>query len=391
MRIAFFSDTFLPQINGVVTTVINYSKFLASRGHKIIIIAPKPKIKKNINLGSNIIIKYITSIDFPTYKEYRIAIPTFISILQSLYKFKPDIIHIHSPFSIGWQGIVSSKVFNLPLIGTYHTIFPEFLEYIPVRTIKKKDSVEKIVWRTTNFIYNNCDLITSPSVAVKNLLIKNGIKKPVKVISNGIDLSKYQTKKISKETKNIINKKFTNIIYFGRISYEKNIGILLKAMKLVLNKQKKVKLIIVGSGPQLHELIKKSKELKISNNVIFTGFVKDKILFELLSSADIFTTASTSENQSLTILEAMASGLPLIGANSLGIPELICNGKNGYLFEPNNYEELANKLLKLIQNEKLRNRFGNNSRKFVKKYSLDNVIIKLEKLYTKEINRYSNS
>ena len=381
MHIAVFSDTFYPQINGVVTSITNSSRYLANRGHKVMLFVPKSK--GNIELGKNIYVEPIKSLGFPTYEDYKIALPQTIKCLRKINQFKPDIIHLHSPFSLGILGVMCAKTFSLPLVGTYHTLFPEFLKYLPIPVLRENRFAKGMTWRYTNFVYNKCDVVTTPSQMMKKELKKHGVHSPIKVISNGVDLSIFHKVTSVKATKKF---KLKNgyIIHFGRISYEKNIEVVLRSFKTVIKFHPSYDLIIAGKGPALGNLRKEAKRLGINKNVKFTGFVRENELVELLSSANAFATASTIETQGLALLEAMACALPVVGVDKMAIPELIQNGKNGFLVEPGDYRKMGLCLLKLTGNSKSRTRMGENSLVVAKKHCLENAVSELETLYLKD-------
>ena len=191
MKIAVFSDSFYPQVSGVVTSIINSSQQLAARGHEILIFVPEGKFRKP-KLNKRIKIIPIKSFALPAYEEYRVALPQMIKCLKQVYEFRPDIIHIHTPFSLGIMGLMCAVTYKVPMIGTYHTIFPEFLKYRPLPGISDGKLSRELTWGYTNFVYDRCCVVTTPSYTMANELISHGIKAPIKVISNGIDLSKFQ-------------------------------------------------------------------------------------------------------------------------------------------------------------------------------------------------------
>jgi len=388
MRIAFFSDTFYPQINGVVTSITNSSKFLASEGHEMILFVPKSKAC--IKIAKNVQIEQIHSVGLPTYKDYRIAMPQTIKCLRKIHQFKPDIIHIHSPFPIGMLGVMCSKTFGIPLIGTYHTLFPEFLKYLPIPLLRENRLAKGMTWRYTNFVYNKCEIITTPSNAMKKELITHGIRRPIRVISNGVNMAAFHKLASNKARKKTFNLKNRYLLHFGRLSYEKNIEIVLKSFRLLLQKYPNYDLVIAGKGPCLANLKKEAKSLGIHKNVRFTGFVSDDRLIELISRADAFATASTIETQGLATLEAMACGLPVIGVDSRATPELIQNGKNGFLVKPGDYRTMGICLAKLASNPKLRTKMSGASLKMAKKHSLEKVISELEGIYFGQIKSNSH-
>jgi glycosyltransferase involved in cell wall biosynthesis len=241
-----------------------------------------------------------------------------------------------------------------------------------------------MTWRYTNFVYNKCDVVTTPSQMMRKELKKHGVHSPIKVISNGVDLSIFHKVSSAKAIKKF-RLKNGYLIHFGRISYEKNIEVVLRSFKTVIKSHPSYQLVIAGKGPALMNLRKESRKLGINKNVKFTGFVRDDELVGLLSYAKAFATASTIETQGLAILEAMACGLPVVGADKMAIPELIQNEKNGFLVEPGDYRKMGICLLKLIENNRGVEKMGKNSLAMAKKHSLENAVSELENLYLKQI------
>ncbi len=369
MKIAFFTDTFVPQTNGVVTSILNSTDRLARKGHKIMIFSPK--IGKGLNLHKNIKVVELKSFNLlPKYKEMEVRIPTFIKVLKEIRNFNPDIIHIHTPFGIGYEGFLCAKLLKKPLVGTYHTLLPDFLKHVSLAGLEKKEQTKNLTWKYSNLFYNKCDIVITPSDVIKRELKKHGLKSKIEVLSNGVDLNKFYKKKIKKN-------KLT-ILHVGRISYEKNVDVVLQAMKIV-SLYKGIRFIIVGGGPDLERLKKYAEGINL--DVEFTGVIKNENLADYYNKADVFITASTIETEGIVILEAMACGLPIVGVNKLAIPEIVKNGKNGFVVKENEPEEMAMSLIKLIKNKSLRNKLGKNSMKIAKMYSLDNTVRKLEQLY----------
>ena len=213
---------------------------------------------------------------------------------------------------------------------------------------------------------------------MKNELKKHGIKRQIKFLSNGVDLEKFYPKPVKKNGK--------TILHVGRISYEKNIDVLIKAFKLVLKKHPNAKLLIVGKGPDMNRL-KKEAGSYLNKNIKFLGPVVHEKLIKVYSGVDIFATASTIETEGLVILEAMACGLPIVGVNALAIPTIVKHGRNGFIAESKDLKEIANYISVLLEKEELRNRFGKESLKIVKNFSLDSIIEQLESIYYSLIRR----
>ncbi len=367
MKIAFFSDSYWPQINGVTISIDNFAEELEKKGHEIIIFAPKPKEK----IQSKFNVFWIPSIALPTYKEYRISSVISFEAEKKLKEFNPDLIHVHTPFSVGWIGLNLAKKLNKKVIGTYHTYLPDFMMYLPLPLIKKSEIAKKGVWFYSRLFYNKCDLVTTPTEKSAKELRKNEIKK-VKVLPNGINFSLFNSFKCNKK---ISEKK---IVYFGRISFEKNIDVLINAMKFL----PEFSLTVIGSGPALNSLKKKASEIQ-EKKIKFIDALKGKELAKKVAESNAFVTAATMETQGLTLAEAMSSGMPCVGANKMAIPETIKEGVNGYLFEPFNAEQAAEKILKVFSSKKLYSSLSKNALKTGKKNSKEKRTIELEKIYLK--------
>ncbi|RJO61911.1 glycosyltransferase family 4 protein [candidate division WS5 bacterium] len=391
MKIAIFTDTFLPQTNGVVTMVKTHALELAKMGHKVAIVASKPpKGQKKEVLeeftARGIEVCFIPAFGLPTYKEIRVATPTWIQSLRVVRKFKPDIIHSHTNFGVGWEAVNCAKVLKVPLVGHHHTFWTDYLHHVKL----DKDFMIKPTHYFTASFYNRCDLIYSPSKSLMEELIQNGVKKRVKVLPNSINLNylKISKKKEDLKKKAGIDGKKT-VVYFGRISKEKSINVLLKAFAGLANEMDDVRLMIVGDGPALDELKSRAKKLKIDKKVIFTGMLKGKKLFETIAACDIFASASASENQPMSFLEAMALGLPMMCADAKGAPELCHHNVNGLLFAPKDYRKMADSLSKIFKNPEMAREMGKESKKIAENHSNEHVLKELindYKLLKKEKN-----
>ena len=411
MRIAHFTDTFHPKVDGIVVSILNFSKKLIEQGHEVLVFAPKYKEMKSEIIIKKMTIKRYFSFSLSSYPGVKIAFPNFIKMHKVMREWKPDVIHIHTPGLIGYAGIIFAKAFNIPSIGTFHTLVTEQLTYIsPKRLLKldrlidkisvgkkrdkkkifsflkkglvqseqKRDAKEgyakKIVWKLATRVYNKCDKIIVPSKAIKTVLREHGIKKDIIVISNGIGLDLFKPKKNYRE-KNL------RLICVGRISYEKNIDVVIKSIDIVRQVYPSILLEIIGPGPALPSLKKLVRSLFLIRNVKFLGKVDYRKLGSFYRNGDIFLTASTMETQGLVILEAMACGLPVIGVKKYAIPDLVINGRNGYVVEPFNERKMAGKIIILLENPALLKKFGKESVKLAKLHDVNKMSRKLERAY----------
>jgi glycosyltransferase involved in cell wall biosynthesis len=377
MNIAIFSDSFYPKIDGLTITLLNFIRLLPEKGHKIKLYVPSYGDLELKNLHENISLERHISFKLIGYPQFRLAIPVPQKISESLKIFKPDIIHFHTPGTLGIIGINFAEKHNIPLIGTYHTYLPGFLICIsPIKKIDKsdkKDLSKKIVWRLSNRLYNKCDLVTVPSESLKDVLKENGLKTRIVPLSNGLNLEDFSTK-------NKYGRK-CRLLHVGRMSYEKSVDVIIKSVGILSKEFPDISLSLVGEGPALKSLQLLTEVLGIEKNVHFLGFVEHSKLGSVYNEHDIFITASTIETQGVVILEAMASGLPIVGVNKLAIPDCVKNNINGYITKPFDEIEMAEKIKILYLDSKLRKDFGKKSSEMIKEHDVKNTVEKLENIY----------
>jgi 1,2-diacylglycerol 3-alpha-glucosyltransferase len=385
MKIAIFTDTYIPQVNGVVTVVHDSARALAQMGHQVCIVCVANKIKTPNGDIPGVKIYRLPSLPFWGYSGERFAVPLGRSVVQMI-GFKPDIIHSHTSFSVGWEAVLCAKVLRIPLVGTHHTFYDHYLKHV------KLDFpwVRKFSWKFFAAYFNRVQLLLSPSRALATELIAYGLKKPVEVIYNPIDTDFYlPIKSISEKPK--LKKKYglskISLVYMGRLSYEKSLDIVIEAFAKVLNTQADCKLMIIGDGPERANLEKLGKKLGIQKSLVFTGYLHGQDLLEAMQASDIFVTASKSENMPMSVLEAMSTGLPVIGADSRGIPEVVKQDVNGMLCEPDDIKDFSDKMSQLIRRDDLRKKFALASRELALDHSDLSYAKQLEAYYLKLLRK----
>ena len=174
MKIIYLTDTFLPQIGGVTTSVVNFSRELARRGHKVSIFTTERKKKAKINLGKNITIRYFRSNKlFFDYPDFATALPNTTATYRAIRETKPDIIHSHSPSPQAWIATATGKQLKIPVISTYHTRLPDFLEHTKLKIFHQTKTAKKLTWQYTRSFYNKLDIVITPSLAMKRELQKH--------------------------------------------------------------------------------------------------------------------------------------------------------------------------------------------------------------------------
>lgn len=370
MEIAWFTDTWLPTRDGVVTSLLSFKKIL-EKEHNIYIFAPGEENKQDNNIF------YYKSKPFSKYPDYRI--PPIYSIFSKrtfniIKRIKPDIIHSHSPGILGTSAVISSYKFNIPLLFTYHT-FVEDSVYLLFSNEKMQEIAKRLFYKWLKWYFRRCSCVIVPSLYTKRRL--ENFASNIRVISTGIDIDRFRNADGEKIRKEYEDKKL--ILHVGRIVKEKNIDIIIDAAPYIIKKMDAI-FIIVGEGPAKKELIEKVRRRGLEKYFVFTGFVNDDELPCYYKASDVFVFPSTYETQGIVAFEAMASGVPIVAARAKAIPNFIRDGYNGYLFNPYDARELAEKVLMAMdnQNKKI---IVKNAMEFVKRYSIEKMAEKLVEVY----------
>jgi 1,2-diacylglycerol 3-alpha-glucosyltransferase len=388
MKIAIFSDNFYPEMSGISDSIILLSKELAKLGHEICFYVPKYSAKnyravglpiKELALGKKIKIVRLPSLP-ATFAgaQARLVVPLISGRLFK--KFKPDIIHSQLFFGVGLEALALAKFLKLPLIGTNHTAITDFVSSKHF----KKPSLEYAIW-----YYNRCNFVTAPSQSVFFEMLKHDFKQPHQVISNPIDTKIFCPQSGPEKNQRKFNFSDKTVIYAGRLSSEKNIDVVIRAIALAKQKIKDINLAIAGAGKQAEELKQLAGELGLKKQVNFLGALSKENLARAYRSAQIFAIASTSETQSLTLMQAMACGLPAVAVRARALPEYV-NEKNGYLVKAGDEKAMAEKFILLLGNKKLCQDLGRGAYSFVNQFSASSIAKKWQELYKKVIKDYNN-
>jgi len=386
MRLAIFSDTFPPQVNGVANVVKESAEELAARGHRVGVFTISDNSKKCFdNKKNNPAVVVLPSLPALIYQNERFGLPSFTRLGQ-LRKFKPDLVHVHTPFMVGWQGVWWAKKLKIPVVGTHHTFYDHYLKHIKM----DYNWTKKFSWRYTVAYYNRCRLVLSPSRSLAEGLAAHGLKKPIEIVRNPIDTNLFRPA-LGAAAKAKAKKSFgvsgQSIAYMGRLSYEKSVDQVVKAFALMLKKMPALKLMLIGDGPEKNNLEKLSETLGLKNKIIFTGFRRGKELVAALRANDIFVTASKTENMPVSVLESMAAGLPIIAVKEKGLAEIVNQGGNGFFTQADNPEDISQKTVALLDQPELMEKFSRASRALALDYSKEKVAVLLENSYRKVLKQ----
>jgi glycosyltransferase involved in cell wall biosynthesis len=352
MRIALFTETFLPKIDGIVTRLRHTVECLQKQGDRVLIFCPDGGLKEY--QGAKI--HGVSAMPFPLYPELKLAIPR-PTIGKALARFQPDLIHAVNPAVLGIGGIYYAKTTNTPLIASYHTHLPQYLQHYGF------GALEPLLWELLKLAHNQAQLNLCTSTAMVRELASHGIER-LDLWQRGVDTEMYQPYLASAKMRSRLtqgNPDAPLLIYVGRLSAEKEID----RIKTVLEAIPNARLALVGNGPH-----KEALEAHFAGtNTYFVGYLQGLELASAYASADAFIFPSRTETLGLVLLEAMAAGCPVVAANSGGIPDIVTDGVNGYLFDPKEPDSAIVATQKLFADSTARQQMRKNARQEAEKWS----------------------
>ena len=347
MRIAFFTETFLPATDGVVTRLRHTIEELQRAGDEMLIIAPKYGEGPGSYLG--VPIHRVPSVPFPHYPQIKLALANR-AVGRALRDFGPDLIHAVNPFILGPGGLFYAKRLKIPIVASYHTNIATYADYYGLGFGRKGTE-----WYTRT-LHNRADLNLCTSQATFNYLASEGVER-LRLWPQGVDADRFHPDKFSKHWRVRLTGGHPEdhlLLYVGRLAREKGI----ERLKDVLREMPGVRLALVGDGPGRRDL----EKVFAGTPTVFTGTRKGQELSAAYASADALVFPSTTETLGLSMLEALASGLPVLAARTGAAGEVVEDGENGLLYEPGSTPSLISAARKVLFDESLRLRLSGNAR-----------------------------
>ena len=379
MKIAFFTETFLPKVDGIVTRLTKTIDNLVQNGDEVMVFCPEgcPTEYK----GAKII--GVAAMPLPLYPELKLGLPG-PAVSDALENFKPDLIHVVNPAVLGLGGIWLAKSNNIPLIASYHTHLPKYLEHYGMGML------EPLLWELLKAAHNQALLNLCTSTAMVEELESKGIKRTA-LWQRGVDTETFKPEFRNQKMRNKLLGKYPDknslLIYVGRLSAEKQI----ERIKPVLEEIPDACLALVGDGPYRNQLEKIFENTQTN----FIGYLSGEELASAYASGDIFLFPSSTETLGLVLLEAMAAGCPVIGANKGGIPDIINDGVNGCLYDPDGVDEGKSSLIeatkKILNNNKKKENMRVEARKESEKWNWNQATLQLKKYYEETLKQVQNS
>lgn len=347
MRIALFTETYLPQINGVVTHVKTLKEGLEKLGHQVLVVTANSHTHHHYQKGD---VLYCPAATVKRIYGYSAALPISRTRLKYIRRFNPDVIHIHTELGIGISGMVAAKILHLPLVYTLHTMYDEYIYYLVPGSMVK--SATKLSHQYIRFIANRAQALTGPSEKCSNYFHNAGVVgKDVTVIPNAVELEDFNPSRVDPEKKREFRSRYhldddmMLACFVGRLGKEKSVDVLLENWAATIKPEEKIHLMIIGGGPFLEPYRQMAQELGIGNMVTFTGAVEHGDIPPYYASCDVYVTASLSDTCSISMLEGMASGLPVLQRKDPINANQVLDGINGFNFET--AEEMAAYLRKI--------------------------------------------
>ena len=364
MKIALFTDTFVPQVNGVSKTLKRLADYLERQQIEHQIYAPHYAREDYYSHH----IRRFKSLPFFLYPECRITFPNKIKLNEQLKEFKPDLLHIATPFNLGLTGLRYGKKNNIPMVASSHTHFDHYLKYY------RMEFLSPWMKRYFNWFYqDHFKKIFVPSCETKDHLHSQGFSN-IFYWKRGVDTDIFQPHIDTRDFRERYGIRAPFVFLFvSRLAQEKNLATLAKIIKQLPDSiRNKSQWLVVGDGPMRTKL-----ESELEHDAIFTGYLEGEALAQAYATADLFVFPSASETFGNVVLEAFASKTPVIGANKGGVTELIKHGKTGYLCDPYDPSDYIEKITTLLEHPMLLQTMGERGRQFALKQSWDNIFSQL--------------
>lgn len=377
MKVDFYTDTYKPEINGVVTAVEALRNGLVQSGNQVAVFAPLVPGYEDPLKG----IFRISSVKVSRQFEQRMILPLPTKHFRNVFASKPDIVHVHSFGPLSILGALVAKSKKVPLVYTYHTFLPKYTHYF----LSSKIMRPWMAKRYSRFLCNLSDWVVVPSEKIREELVSWGVEKPISVIANGVDLTR-----LNVDT-SVVRERYVPgsnkvLLYVGRVTKEKNLEFLLRTFKGIKKQSQQASLVIVGEGNYLDKLKKKYA----GRGVVFTGAIEHEKVAGIYVIADVFVMSSRSETYCYSLVEALGFSLPVVALADNVFGDKIINGYNGYMVK--NEKEFAQRVCELLEDREKAAALGKNSLKIAREnFDVKSSVGKHIALYKNVIRHHNKS
>ena len=382
MKIIITTDSYYPQVNGASIFGQRLAVGLKERGHSVLVIAPGTSLRSGYCTVAGVSMFGVGSAPVFFYSGMRVAIPGELHRVTGrvMDEFRPDVVHAQGHFTVSKAVIDNARRAGVPVIGTNH-FMPENLTHYAHVPKKFDERLQRWMWSQFREVYGDIAAVTTPTARAAGYMRTRGFGSEIKVVSNGIDLKRFRPDQDTTTLRSKYHLPTTPLLlYVGRLDKEKNLDLVLKALSMV-SADVTLHFAVAGNGASRQSLEKLSAGLGVRERVTFLGFVPDMDLPALYSAAQCFVMAGTAELQSIATMEAMASGLPVVAADAVALPELVQTERNGFLFEPGNAAMLSELLTRVFTDPALRDRMGRESLDIIQAHAVERTMGTFEAAY----------
>lgn len=394
MKIAVFTDSYQPYVSGVVRSIDTFGAELLELGHDVYVFGPRYYTSDETDTDeaapgddrptADKVFRF-WSIPVPMYRGFTAPVPISGQADDLLDELGIDIIHSHTPFAMGTLGAVLAKRRNVPLVFTHHTMYHEYVHYLPgARTV-----LRQMMLRYVGNYCRRADLVVTPTPQIRDFALKEYDLqgKWVEAIPTGIRLDDYRNgDPLWVHNELGIPREHPVLVFVGRLGLEKNVGFLLKMLAIVNERMPDVHLVLVGDGPERSGLIQTAQELGLTERFHLTGTLAKNEVSDVFHGADLFVISSTSETQGLATLEAMAAGLPVVGVDAPGTRDMVEHGRQG-LLTAKDPQAFAAAVVRLLGDDKLREQYRRASATRAEMFTARGMALRLVDAYERVLTR----
>lgn len=385
MKIAYLTQSYPPMVSGAAFIAERLAKEMSTRGHKVLVIAASDREQGYLTIENNLTVLRLHSIHNPMRVGQRFLLYPRNAILRSLRKFQPDVIHTHDPFQMGMLGLEHARRSKIPVALSIHQL-PWFVStYLP-EIYGIRHATETILWTYARWLLQQFNILITPTQTINDIIRSmTGIK--TQTISYGVDLQMFHPH-LSSDAETVTRTRLNLppnapiILHVGRLDTDKHVDRVILAAEKSMQKTD-AHLLIIGDGRQKPALIRLCHSKGIAQRCHFPGYISvQEDLPDIYRLANLFVTASEIETQGIVLLEAAASGLPIVAVRATCIPEIVNDGVNGYLAEPGDSNFLGQAMLSLLKQSEKAKLMGKTGHMLVGKHNIKTTLDRHEQLYS---------
>ena len=379
LRIALFSDSALPILNGVSVSIDALMQELRRQGHSVGLFTSGRRWYRDSDPN---IYRFLAT-KTPWTPDYPLAVPPFYPFLRRFRKFNPDIVHTHTPWTLGLVGMRWAQSHHIPIVSTYHTHYDKYAHYIP---FLPKSYTRYRIAKHTNYFYNAVEHVITPSDASSEWLQRHSVKRPISVVPTGtVKTQAFNRDEIRRKHQIQPNAKV--LLYVGRIAREKNLQTLFESAAIAIKKNPNTVLVLVGDGPYRNSALDIVRDLGIADRVKFIGFVPRIDVDQFYVMSDLFMFASTTETQGLVVSEAMSYGLPAVVIKGGGASSAIENKVSGIIVGDCK-NQLAEAVIQILEDSELYSYLSCNALESSRKYDVTAMTHEIVSVYQSVLKKH---